>query len=154
MKLAIISILSSMLAFAARGQEFDQNKLLEVPTKMKEMIAANEIAGAVTCVVTKGKIVQLEAVGLADVANNKPMQKDSIFWIASMTKPITGAAILTLQEEGKLDINDPVTKYVPEFSRLKTPGGEPAKITLKHLLSHTSGLAEVPKGTPRAKSLA
>ena len=142
------------MCLIAHGQEFAQNKLTEVPGKMKEMIAANEMAGAVTCLATRDGIAHLEAVGLADVANHKPMQTDSIFWIASMTKPVTGSAILMLQEEGKLSIDDPVTKYVPEFARVKTPSGAPAKITLKQLLSHTSGLAEVPKGTPRAKNLA
>ncbi len=83
---------------------------------MREMIAKNEIAGSVTVVVTKNKVLHLESDGYADVAAKKPMTPDTLFWIASMTKPITGTAILMLQDEGKLKVTDPVAKYLPEFA--------------------------------------
>ena len=83
---------------------------------MQEMIAKNEIAGAVTVVVTKDKVLHLETTGFADVAAKRPMTPDTLFWIASMTKPVTGAAILMLQDEGKLTVADPVAKYLPEFA--------------------------------------
>jgi CubicO group peptidase (beta-lactamase class C family) len=131
------------ISMMARGQEFDQMKLAKVPEKMKELVAADEISGAVTCIATRDKIVQLEAVGLADVKNNTPMKTDDLFWIASMTKPITGASIMMLQEQGKLSFDDPVSKYIPEFANIKTPSGKPANLTIKHLMTHTSGVAEV-----------
>jgi len=106
------------------------------------MISKNEIAGAVTVVVARDKILHLEATGLADVAARKPMASDSLFWIASMTKPITGTAILMLQDEGKLNVADPVAKYLPEFANLKTPSGKPANLTISQILTHTSGLGE------------
>src|SRR6185369_9439878 len=102
----------------------------------------NEIAGAVTVVATKDKVIHLESTGFADVAAKKSMTPDSVFWIASMTKPITGTAILILQDEGKLNVTDPVAKYIPEFAKLKTPSGKPANLTITQILTHTSGLGE------------
>ena len=122
---------------------------------MKEFIAKNEIAGAVTLVVTGDRILHFDVAGKADMVGDLPMRLDTIFWIASMTKPITGAAIVMLHEEGKLSIHDPVGKYIPELAGLKTADGKPATVTLKHLLTHTSGLAEAPAGTEKtAKTLA
>jgi CubicO group peptidase (beta-lactamase class C family) len=113
-----------------------------VATAMQEMVAKNEVAGAVTVVVTKDKILDLESTGLADVATKRPMTPDTLFWIASMTKPTTGTAVLMLQDEGKLNVADPVAKYLPEFADLKTPSGKPANLTITQLLTHTSGLGE------------
>jgi CubicO group peptidase (beta-lactamase class C family) len=111
---------------------------------MQEMVQKNEVAGAVTMVVTKDKVLHLEATGLADVASKRPMSPDSMFWIASMTKPTTGTAILMLQDEGALKISDPVAKYIPEFANLKTPSGKPANLTIAQVMTHTSGLGEAP----------
>ena len=113
-----------------------------VGTAMQEMVACREIAGAVTMVVTANQVLHREANGLADLAAGKPMPADALFWIASMTKPVTGAAILVLQDEGKLTVDDPVAKHIPEFAVLKTPSGQPAGLTIAQILSHTSGLGE------------
>src|SRR2546425_3872830 len=94
-------------------------KLPGIGAAREEMIAKNEIAGAVTAVVTKDKVLNLEATGMADFATKRPMKPDTVFWIASMTKPITGTAILMLQDDGKLNVSDPVAKYLPEFGALK-----------------------------------
>lgn len=111
------------------------------------------ISGVVTLVAKKGKIVHLEARGLQDVASNTPMTTGTIFNIASMTKPITSTAIMMLWEEGKLKLNDPLEEFLPEFKdvKLSTTGditgktGElvapKSKITIRQLLTHTSGLA-------------
>jgi CubicO group peptidase (beta-lactamase class C family) len=115
----------------------------------KQAIAKQEIAGAVTVVVNRAQVTHREATGWADVAAKKPMRADTVFWIASMTKPITGVAILMLQDEGKLNVADPVAKYLPEFAHLKTPSGQPANLTLTQLLTHTSGLGEA--GGPAAE---
>lgn len=111
--------------------------------------------GAVTVVATRDKILHLEASGFADIAAQRPMTTDTVFWIASMTKPVTGAAILMLQDEGKLSIADPVAKFLPEFAGLKTPSGQPANLTLAQLLTHTSGLGEATgPAAERARTLA
>ncbi len=117
-------------------------KIAAIDDAMRQQIAQHEIAGAVTLVATRDKIVHLSTIGQADVAKNKPMRPDSIFWIASMTKPITGTAVMMLQEQGKLSVDDPVGKYIPELSHLKTADGKEHVITLKHLLTHSSGMAE------------
>jgi len=116
---------------------------------MQAAIDAHEVAGAVTVVVTKDKVLHLEASGLADIAGNKPMQPDSRFWIASMTKPVTATAVLMLQDEGKLNVADPVAKYIRAFADLKTPSGKPANLTIAQILTHTSGLGEAPDAKAR-----
>ena len=78
------------------------------------------------------------------------MRPDTIFWIASMTKPITATAVLMLQDEGKLSVDDPVEKYLPEFKDLKTADGKPARVTIRHLLTHTSGMGEISADEARA----
>jgi CubicO group peptidase (beta-lactamase class C family) len=136
-RLTVVLALSATLTAVAR-----EPKLPGVGTAMREMIAKNEIAGAVTMVVTRDKVLHLETSGFADVAAKRPMTSDTLFWIASMTKPVTGVAILMLQDEGKLSVTDPVAKYLPEFANLKTPSGKPANLTLTQILTHTSGLGE------------
>ncbi|MFN9978728.1 MAG: serine hydrolase domain-containing protein, partial [bacterium] len=82
---------------------------------MQKSIDEGSIAGAVTLVAQNGRVLSLEATGLADIAAKKPMTTDSLFWIASMTKPVTALAVLMLQDEGKLSIDAPVEKHLPEF---------------------------------------
>ena len=126
-----------------------------VAERMREFVQKKEVAGTVTLVATKHKVVHLESVGQADVAANEPMREDTIFWIASMTKPITATAVMMLQDEGKLSVEDPVGKYIPELKDLKTKEGKPANLTLRHLLTHTGGLGEASSEQSRAaKTLA
>ena len=120
----------------------DEPALPGIGAAMQEMVAKNEIAGAVTVVVANDKVLHLESTGMADVAAKRAMTPDTLFWIASMTKPITGTAVLMLQDEGKLHVSDPVAKYLPEFANLKTPSGKAANLTITQLLTHTSGLGE------------
>jgi CubicO group peptidase (beta-lactamase class C family) len=109
---------------------------------VETFIDARDISGAVTVVAAKDKLLAVDTIGLADIAKKKPMELDSLFWIASMTKPFTAVSILMLQDEGKLRISDPVEKFIPEFATLKTPTGQPAHITIEQILTHTSGLGE------------
>jgi len=141
--LTSVALAASLTAFAAPP------KLPGIGAAMEEMIARNEIAGAVTVVVGKDKLLHVEGTGFADVATKKPMAPDTLFWIASMTKPVTGVAVLMLQDEGKLNVADPVAKYLPEFANLKTPSGKPANLTIAQILTHTSGLGEA--GGPAEK---
>jgi len=132
-----------LLSFAVSSLAFSQApKLPGIGEAMQQMIAQNEVAGVVTVVANKNSIIHLEASGLADIGKQQEMSVDAMVWIASMTKPITGAAILMLQDEGKLNIADPVAKYLPEFAALKTPSGKPANLTITQILTHTSGLGE------------
>ena len=126
-----------------------------VTKAMQGAVDRDEVSGAVTLVTSPDKILHMSAVGLSDVAAGQPMREDGLFWIASMTKPLTASAILMLQDEGKLSVNDPVARYLPELAALKTADGKPGNLTLKHLLTHTSGMAEAsPEQSLAAKRLA
>jgi CubicO group peptidase (beta-lactamase class C family) len=143
------------LAFVALTAFAEVPTLPGVGAAMQEMTAKNEIAGAVTLVVSKDRVLHLESIGFADVAAKRPMTPDALFWIASMTKPVTGVAVLMLQDEGKLSVADPVAKYLPEFAALKTPSGKSANLTITQILTHTSGLGEATSpAAQRAHTLA
>ncbi|HEY7328582.1 MAG TPA: serine hydrolase domain-containing protein [Gemmataceae bacterium] len=114
-----------------------------ISDRMRKYIASKEIAGAVTLVATPSRIVHLDAVGKAALDRDEPMRTDSIFWIASMSKPVLATLLLMLQDEGLLSVDDPVEKYLPEFKNLKTAEGKPAGLTIRHLLTHTSGMSEI-----------
>jgi CubicO group peptidase (beta-lactamase class C family) len=130
-------------------------KLPGVGSAVQARVDAGEIAGAVTMVVTKDKVLHLETTGWADIEAKKPMQPDTLFWIASMTKPVTAVSILMLQDEGKLNVTDEIAQYIPAFADLKTPSGKPAHLTIAQVLTHTSGLGEADQACQhRAHTLA
>jgi CubicO group peptidase (beta-lactamase class C family) len=153
---------------------FSSERLARIAETVKRHIDTHDVAGAVTLVARRGRIVQFEAYGLADLDSQKPMSKDSLFWIASMSKPITGVAILMLLEEGKVRLTDPVSKFIPEFHGLKVamlqertgppvagsasdppqyyPVPASREITVRDLLSHVSGLAS--RGTTSSAEIA
>lgn len=118
---------------------------------LQPFVESRVLPGAVTLVATKDRILDISTVGLADVAAGSPMAADSVFWIASMSKPITAAALMILVDEGKVKVDDPVEKYLPEFKGqmfiaeksdtqmlLKKPAHP---IRVRDILCHTSGLA-------------
>ena len=142
-----------LAAPAATAQEAP--KLAGVGDRMRQFVEQKEVAGVVTLVATRDTVVHLDAVGLADVEKKVPIRPDAVMWIASMTKPVTATAIMMLQEEGKLSVDDPVGKHVPELANLKTKDGRPDNLTLRHLLTHTGGLGEATGEQSRAaKNLA
>jgi CubicO group peptidase (beta-lactamase class C family) len=150
-------------------------RLQRIHDLVERTIAAGEIAGAVTLVARNGQVAYLEAQGVMDLASKRPMQPDSMFRIASMSKPVAAVAILMLAEEGKVRLNDPVSRFIPAYANLEvgiakpartSPGGAPAatgggpgspppefymapatrQITVLDLLTHTSGLMSGPIG--------
>jgi CubicO group peptidase (beta-lactamase class C family) len=134
------SIVFAAIAFASLDELQAQQKgsnpeLAPVASRMKEFVDQGELAGAVTLVAKNGKIVHLNAVGWEDREKKQPMRPESLFSIASMTKPITAVAALMLVEQGKLSLDEPIAKRLKEFG---TDRGR--TITLRHLLTHTSGL--------------
>lgn len=117
---------------------------------LQPFVDKHTLAGAVVLVADKDKILSLDAVGFADVAAKVPLKTDALFWIASQSKPITAAAFMMLVDEGKVKLDDPVEKYLPEFCDqwlavkqdkehilLKKPSHP---ITIREILSHTSGM--------------
>ena len=151
-------------------------RLQRVHELVERTIAAGEIAGAVTLVARNGQVAYLEAQGVMDLESKRAMQPDSLFRIASMSKPVAAVAILMLAEEGKVRLNDPVSRFIPAYANLELgivkppaprPGGPPAaapaggpgapppafykapaarEITVLDLLTHTSGLMSGPMG--------
>ncbi len=127
-------------------------RLSRIDAMIQEFIDKEQTPGAVAMIVRDGKIVYHKAFGYSDVAAKTPLKKDDIFRIASQSKAITSLAVMMLWEEGKFLLDDPVSKYIPEFkspNRLKSFNSadssfttEPAsgEITIRHLLTHTSGL--------------
>ncbi len=107
-------------------------------------IENGEISGFVAAVVGPDGALVETALGKASLESGRPMRSDTLFWIASMTKPVTATAVLILQDEGKLDVNDPVAKHLPELAELKDSAGNPVTVTIAQLLSHTSGMADIP----------
>jgi CubicO group peptidase (beta-lactamase class C family) len=121
-----------------------------ISNRLRTSIADKEIAGAVTLVATPDRVIHLDATGNASLNPSEAMRSDSIFWIASMSKPILATLLLMLQDEGLLSVDDPVEKYLPEFKGLKTVEGKPAPVTIRHLLTHTSGMGEITADQARA----
>ena len=113
-----------------------------IPERMRETIRAHEVPGVVTAVATRDSVLRVDAQGAAGPGSAEPMRTDSIFWIASMTKPITATAVMMLNEAGKLSIDDPVGKYIPQLAALHGKDGKPVTVTLRQMLTHTSGMAE------------
>lgn len=114
-----------------------------VSKAMKQQVEAKEIAGAVTLVGDAETTLHLSATGMADVAEAKPMKEDSVFWIASMTKPITATAVMMMHEQKLLSVDDPVAMYLPEFRNLKDSAGNDVTITIAQCLIHSSGLSDL-----------
>ena len=107
-----------------------------------------EIAGAVTLVADAEKVLHLGAVGCAklkDKSSDKQerMSVDSIFWIASMSKPVTGVCVMQLVDQGKLSLDDPIDRHLPEMRALENDAGEQVTVTVRQLLNHTSGMREL-----------
>jgi CubicO group peptidase (beta-lactamase class C family) len=126
---------------------------------MRREVEAARMPGCVVAVARGGKLAHLEAIGYRDPAAKEPLKTDAVFSIASMTKPMTSAAIMMLVEEGRVLLGDPVSEYLPPLAELKVaePGGStraPRQIpTIQDLLRHTSGLTYKDRGTTPAHAL-
>ncbi|RYD37254.1 MAG: class A beta-lactamase-related serine hydrolase, partial [Verrucomicrobiaceae bacterium] len=138
-----------MLAAACMGSGFakeDAGKLDAALSKFREgVVEAKDVAGAVTVVGSKEKVLSAGASGFAEIATKRPMKTDSVGWIASMSKPVTGVAVMMMVEEGLIALDDPVAKYLPEFKDLKDAEGKEVMVTIAQCMSHTAGLQDLPK---------
>ena len=168
--LAVLTLTAASAVPSGKPEDvgMSSERLLRVNEVIKTYIDAGTITGGVTMVSRKGKIAHFEAQGLMDVEAKTAMRKDAIFRMASMSKPVTGVAILMLMEEGKLRLTDPVSRFIPEFKNPKvailkptaggargagagTPGQPPPapeiytvpaerELTIRDLMTHTNGL--------------
>src|SRR5262249_50732872 len=121
----------------------------EITAALEPFVEKDLLAGAVTLVADREKVLSLDAVGFANIAGKVPVKADTLFWIASQTKPITAAALMLLVDEGKVRLDDPVTMYLPEFAdqKISVKGDKGSVLqkpkvvmTVRHLLNHTSGM--------------
>ena len=126
-------------------------RISRIAKVMETHVAQQKIAGGVTLIARHGQIAHLGTYGMMDVEAEKPMMPNTIFRIASMTKPITSVAVMMLYEEGHFQLNEPVSKFIPAFKEMHVMPPEPdedstqlvpatRQITIWHLLTHTSGL--------------
>lgn len=144
MKRMIFGIVGWMGLMAFAGAKDENGALKEALSGfMQEVVDSGEIPGVVTLVGGKEGVMSLGAAGFADLEAKKPMRNDTIVWIASMSKPVTGTAVAMVAEEGLIDVNDPVAKYLPEFKDLKDGAGNEVTVTIAQCLSHTAGLQEL-----------
>jgi CubicO group peptidase (beta-lactamase class C family) len=130
---------------------FAEDRLAAIPPALSAISDAGDLSGFVTLIWRRGAVSQLNVIGKRDVAQNLPMERDTLFRIASMTKPITSVAALMLWEEGKFHLDDPITKWAPEFANMRVLGKAdgpldktypaPRAITMEDLFTHRSGLA-------------
>jgi CubicO group peptidase (beta-lactamase class C family) len=142
-----VAILAALPAFSVSARAQDHQP---IAIQLKPFVDAHVLAGAVTLVASKDKVLDLSSVGFADVAARKAMAPDALFWIASMSKPITAAALMILVDEGKVKVDDPVEKYLPEFKGQMVIAEKDEShvllrkpvhpIRVRDILSHTSGL--------------
>jgi CubicO group peptidase (beta-lactamase class C family) len=142
-----------ILTIAAAGPRTDapaERAPSKITAALRPFVDNHKLAGAVMLVATKENVLAAEVVGFADVASEKPMKTDSLFWIASESKPMTAAALMMLVDEGKVGLDDAVEKYLPEFKGQMLVVERDADhvlmrkpdhaITVREVLSHTSGL--------------
>ena len=138
------------LTASPREVGLSAERLERIPSAAQGFIDEGQLAGAVTVVARRGKVAHFEAYGMMDIEADKPMQKDTIFRIYSMTKPIAAVGVMMLCEEGKLTLDAPASTYLPELSRMQvaqdadanvfTPVETDREMTVQDLMQHTAGL--------------
>ena len=154
--LLLLVLLALAVPRPTKAADPDRSKLAGIRERMQQFVDDKIIAGAVTLVGTHDQILSQESVGSQVLESGTPMRSDTLFRIASMTKPITAIGIMILVDEGKLSVDDPVEKHLPEFrgqmlvadrSKDAVTLKKPSRlITVRDLLTHTSGLPGPPSG--------
>jgi CubicO group peptidase (beta-lactamase class C family) len=165
--IALLCVLSAPLLLNAQASQnsAEATPAAAIESYLQSLAANHTFAGAVALVAAKDDVVYVKAVGFRDIANKEPMEPNDLFWIASTSKPMTATALMMLVDEGKVNLDDPVEKYLPEFhGQMVSPAkqetsnatGEPALVPANHpilvreILSHTSGLPFKSKAQPGA----
>jgi CubicO group peptidase (beta-lactamase class C family) len=114
----------------------------DVDRIMQEYVTQAHVPGAAWGIIIDGELAHAGALGFRDVASKAPVDEDTVFRIASMTKSFTAMSILKLRDEGRLSLDDPAERYVPELRALQYPTGDSPRVTIRHLLSHAEGFPE------------
>ena len=161
--MSLVAVIASSPVMKPEDVGLSSERLQRITQMIQRRIASGDIAGAVTVVARRGRIAHVAAQGVMDLQTKQPMSPQTMFRIASMTKPVVGTSVMMLIEDGKLHLNDPVWRYIPSFRNMRVAvsepegGGEtrpatprfytvPAQrdITIKDLLTHVSGLGSGP----------
>ncbi|MER3373541.1 MAG: serine hydrolase domain-containing protein [Allomuricauda sp.] len=158
-RIAYLFVLSFLVLSSCKKQEpevqylVDETVKTRIDSTLQSFVDLGDVAGASALIFEKGEEVYYNAFGYADLKNKKPMERNTLVQIYSMTKPITGTALMTLYEEGKFQLDDPLEKYAPEFANMQVYAGydsiagemilEPAKrpITIRDITRHTAGFS-------------
>jgi CubicO group peptidase (beta-lactamase class C family) len=145
---AVLPAQQSMHTVAPESVGLSSPRLQEATDLLGRFVEERKIAGAVAAVSRRGKLTYLQASGVQDLQTRTPMSERSLFRIYSMTKPVTAVAVMMLHEEGRFRLEDPVSKYLPEFAKLRVmtsaegqTRAPAAEVTVRDLLLHTSGLS-------------
>jgi len=157
-----VSALASVTVVKPEDVGLSSVRLQRITDMIQRHIASGDLTGAVTVVARHGKVAHLVSQGVLNLDTKQPMTPATMFRIASMTKPVVGVSIMMLVEEGKLHLNDPVARFIPQFANMKVAVARPGSggsegpgfytvpaqrpITIKDLLTHTSGLGSGPMG--------
>jgi len=150
--LAPVAVVAEPLPSIAPDQVgLETGPLAEIDTRMQSYVNDGKLAGIVMLIAREGKVAHAGVYGQMDIENSKAMRRDALFRIYSMTKPITGAALMTLYDEGRFGLDDPVAKYLPGFDQVKVFAGKEGgaikqvdvkrPVTIRDLMCHTAGLA-------------
>src|SRR3954463_9704990 len=146
MRVIAAVILAAVATLSISAQPPARNTLTagfaEVDRMMTAYAAQAHAPGAAWGVVVDGQLAHTGVTGYRDLATKAPVDADTVFRIASMTKSFTAMSILKLRDEGKLSLDDPAERYVPELKTLKYPTSDSPRITVRHLLSHSEGFPE------------
>lgn len=134
----LLLVLSSRWTVAAGTTPLKLEPALRI---LEQAVEQERIPGASVLVMRHGEVVVARSYGRCDLNPRRPFQGDTICWIASLTKPVTATAAMVLVEQGKLGLDVPIETYIPEFKGIKTEDGQPATITVRQLMSHSSGIA-------------
>ena len=152
---ALVSLNLILLVGSFTYADIEQARLDAVTADLQARVDEGKLSGAVVMIAQNGEIQLSKALGYQNVEDEVPMQEDTIFRIFSMTKPITGTALMVLYDEGKFELSDPVEKYLPELTGMEVfvsqnddgswvtePANHP--MTIRELMSHTGGLLYTP----------
>jgi CubicO group peptidase (beta-lactamase class C family) len=141
-----LALLAALLSIEGTRAQSDAGKLAaafgDVDRLFTDFAAQSHVPGAVWGIVVDGDLAHTGWTGYRDLATKSPVSADTVFRIASMTKSFTAVCVLKLRDEGKLSLDDPAEKYVPELKNLTYPTRDSARITIRHLLSHATGFPE------------
>jgi len=152
---AVVTADDPLTPAAAVG--FSAEGLKAFQAAFRGLVDQGQLAGVTTLIARHGKVVHFDAYGVQNLETKQPVTRDTIFRIASMTKPVVGVAMMMLWEEGRWSLDDPVAKHIPEFASLKvaSPGGPVAQatpMTMRQLMSHSAGF-DVSAGYTDTKSI-